>query len=105
MGDKNFMEAGTEIDALVSKKEQCLEKISNVLAEACITRAKNGKINSLENDIKNVISQLPDEDKIVVLEKLAVILSSQISGGKSSINNDRDYSKGKRNDIFAHRSF
>lgn len=106
MGDKNFMEAGTEIDALIAKKNQCLDKIANVLAEACVTRAKNGKTNSLEQDISNVIKHLPVEDQNYVLKKLVVVISSQITGGKKSSNDDNSrQSQGRKNDIFAHRAW
>lgn len=105
MGGKNFMEAGTEIDAMISKKDQCLVKISNILAEACVTRANSGKMNSLETDIANLINPLPAQDQIIVLKKLAVTLASQITGGKK-IDNDNEGHKReqkRQNDIFANR--
>ena len=101
---KIFMEAGTEIEGMIEKKNQCLVKIANVLTDACITRGQNGKINSLETDISNVIRSLPLEDQVVILRKVTVALTSQISGGKSS-NDDNRRSHTRRNDIFACRSF
>ena len=105
MGEKNFMEAGTEIEALVDKKNQCLVKISNILAEACMTRAKNGKLNSIENDINNLIASLPAEDQVVVLRKLSVTLTNQLSGGKKSSDDDGRRYNDRRRDIFANRNF
>ena len=68
MANINFMSAGTEIDACISKKEQCLKKISNVLAEACVERGKNGKVsNNMTNDIYNLIKSLPAEDQVQIL--------------------------------------
>jgi len=107
MGGKNFMEAGTEIDAMISKKDQCLVKISNILAEACVTRARSGKTNSLETDITNLINSLPAEDQIVILKKLTVTLATQLSGAKKVDNDNEDYRREqkRRNDIFANRSW
>lgn len=106
MGGKNFMEAGTEIDAMISKKEQCLVKIANILAEACVTRAKSGKVNSLETDISNTIASLPAEDQVLILKKLSVTLATQISGGaRKSGDDDYGHAQKRRNDIFANRSW
>lgn len=105
MGEKNFMEAGTEIEALIDKKMQCLVKISNTLAEACITRAKNGKLNSIENDINNLIASLPAEDQVIVLRKLSVTLTNQLSGGKRSSDDDGRKYNNRHRDIFANRNF
>ena len=102
MGTKNFMEAGTEIDALIIKKDQCLVKISNILAEACITRVKNGKTGHLENDIDNLIKSLPETDQVIILRKLAVTLASQI-GGNSKPSTNSEKTTNKRSDIFANR--
>lgn len=104
MGGKNFMEAGTEIEGYIEKMDQCLVKISNILAEACITRVKNGKTGSLEKDINNLIESLPAEDQVVILRKLSVILATQMCGREESHNTERR-SNNRRNDIFANRSF
>lgn len=107
MGGKNFMEAGTEIDAMISKKEQCLVKISNILAEACITRATTGKINSLETDISNLISSLPAEDQILILKKLTVTMASQWNNGRKIDHDNDNYKRDQKrqNDIFANRKW
>lgn len=104
MSEKNFMEAGTEIEAMIEKKEQVLTKIANILAEACVTRAKNKKFGNIEVDINNTIKTLPAEDQVVVLRKLSVALTHQISGGKKSDDSRNNSSSGRYN-IFSNRGF
>ena len=104
MAEKNFMTAGTEIDAYKEKINQCTEKISNILTEACVSRAKNGKVSdSLGEDITKLINSLPLETQVQILTKLAVNLSGQIKGG----NNNTPSKKSNKltNDIFASRNF
>lgn len=101
MSEKNFMEAGTEIESYISTMEQCVVKVSNVLGEACVSRAKNGKSTSnIENDITNIIKNLPPEYQIKILTRLASILTSQIKGGKTESSKKETR---RRNDIFSFR--
>lgn len=104
MSEKNFMEAGTEIEGIIDKKDQCLSKIANVLAEACVTRAKNKKFGNIEKDIDNLINSLPLEDQVVVLRRLSVNLAHQISGGSPNRNSNNSGSS-RMNNIFANRGF
>ena len=101
MGEKNFMEAGTEISNYISKIDQCHTKIASILAEACISRSKSGKTSSLETDISNVLRDLNESEQVIVLRKLAVLLTSQGVGKSTSGSSD----SGKKNSIFANRSF
>ena len=104
MAEKNFMTAGTEIDAYKEKMNQCSEKISNILTEACVSRAKNGKVsNALGEDISKLISSLPLETQVQILTKLAVNLSGQIKGGNTNTSTKK--SSARINDIFANRDF
>ena len=102
MGEKNFMVAGTEVEGYIDKIDQCLNKISNILGEACVTRAKKGTVsNSLEGDIDNIIRALPLDQQVIVLKKLAVVLCTQING-KDTTSSSKP-SKSYSNDIFARR--
>ena len=102
MGEKNFMTAGTEVEGYIEKIDQCLNKVANILGEACVTRAKNGNVsNALENDINNIIRTLPLEQQVIVLKKLAVVLCTQIDGNKSTSSSKSN--KSYTNDIFARR--
>lgn len=103
MGEKNFMVAGTEVEGYVEKIDQCLNKIANILGEACLTRAKKGTVtNSLEGDIENIIRSLPLDQQVTVLKKLAVVLCTQIKGGTDTPQNTRN-NRATANDIFARR--
>lgn len=99
---KNFMEASTEISSYISKMDQCLNKIANILAEACVTRGKEGKTTSLEKDIDNAIKGLSYDDQAIVLKKLAVLLTNQCVGGSSNKSSNTSSSS---NNIFRSRSF
>ena len=101
MGEKNFMEASTEISGYISKIDQCHNKIASLLAEACISRGKSGKTSSLEHDIMSAIKDLPESEQNIVLRKLAVIIVSSFSGKQS---NSFDSGR-KTNNIFANRNF
>lgn len=102
MAEKNFMTAGTEVEAYVAKIDQCLNKISNILGEACISRVNSGKVsNTLENDISGIISSLPVEQQVIVLKKLAVLLCTQMKGNSST--ESRKANRAFADDIFARR--
>ena len=102
MGEKTFMTAGTEVDGYIEKIDLCLDKISNILAEACVSRAKKGRVsNELDRYINNIIKHLPLEEQVVILRKLAVVLTSQITGG--SKDKSTKSSKTHVNDMFANR--
>ena len=102
MAEKNFMTAGTEVEAYVAKMDQCLNKIANILGEACVSRVNSGKVtNALENDITGIISSLPVEQQVIVLRKLAVLLCTQMKGNTSTEN--RKPNRSSIDDIFARR--
>ena len=104
--EKNFMTAGTEIEGLLDKKAQVLDKVANIISEACVGRSKTGKIGSLDNDINNLIKNLPYEDQIVVLRKIVINLTCQVKGGKPSNNDSQDKSfRNNRSSIFVNRDF
>ena len=104
MSEKNFMTAGTEVEGYVQKIDQCLNKIANILGEACVSRAKKGNVTTtLENDIDNIIKALPVDQQVIVLKKLAVVLCHQMKG--------KETTKGEKtnridpSDIFARRRY
>ena len=82
MANTNFMTAGTEIDGCIEKKNQCLTKIANVLAEACVERGKSGKVtNNMPADIYKLIQSLPSEDQVQILCLALTSVSGSINGG------------------------
>lgn len=94
----NFMTAGTEIGSYVDKYNQCLHKIANITAQACVDRAKSGKVNDgLKTDISNLIKDLPLEDKNKVLLQVCVELSKQITGSSNSDDDNPYYFNGGHN--------
>lgn len=99
----NFMTAGTEIDAMISKKEQCLQKIANSLAEACIERGKDGKVSSnMPGDIYKLIQDLPSDDQIKVLCAALSSVSGSLNGGNRKPNRTN---KDTHADYFSNRGF
>lgn len=98
---KNFTEASTYVDDLITKKDDILSKISNETAEAIICRMRDGKPN-VEADVKNLISDLPVEDQNVVLLRIIqnMAKSLNVSSRGEQKNNGGG---GKRNDIFSGR--
>ena len=106
----NFMEAGTEIESLVEKVESEKSKISNIIANAIVTRAKQGKINtSLGKDIDNLLRGLSTEEKYKIMLKVAYYLANSGEYGNTSTSStpkkkkksydDNDY------DFFGKRGF
>ena len=79
---KNFMAAGTEISALVDKKEEVLIKIGNTIAEV-LTNSDYHSVSpkQLDKDISNLTNDLTDSDKAEVY-KQALIALTLFKGGK-----------------------
>ena len=74
---KNFMEAGTEIEALLDKINSDKAKISNIIAQAIVSRAKQGKINtSLASDIDKLLKGLSAEEKYKIMLTVAYYLAN-----------------------------
>lgn len=98
---KNFMEAGTEIDGTIAKIDECLNRISNSIAEACVDRVKNDKVgNGLVNDIKKLIVDLPQEYQTKVLLFAITTLCKNFCGGSTPKSSNK---QGGNRDYFARR--
>ena len=98
----NFMSAATEIDQYVDKKNQCLNKIANLVAEACVTKGQQGKVTSNTiGDVMNLIHDLTTEDKVVVLANALVAVTAQLHAG--SLASGRTSVKGSHSDYFSNR--
>ena len=78
----NFMSTRTEIDGIVEKIGACNTKSANLIAELCVSKAKD---KSLKDDtyleIIKLLDAYPDEFKIGVLAQALVIVSRQMQGG------------------------
>lgn len=99
----NFMEAKTEIDGLVQKKNEIINKAANLLASAIIDRARTKGItshneqNTTIKDIGNAISAFPSEDRELIIKKAITII---VANGKfigenktkRSVDSDDDFS-------------
>lgn len=105
----NFMEAGTEIESILSNITKEKNNVANIVANAIVTRAKQGKINkSLPKDIDGILSGLTVEEKYKIMLNVAYYLANSTDYGntpaptrnkkKSSYDND-SY------DIFGRRGF
>ena len=91
---KSMIEATTEIDALVAKKNEINSKIARLIAEAIITKAKNGKTDNVQKDIATFMNSLhgfSDSDKIDILaEAIAVVIKNAVGTSYSSKSNSRN---------------
>nr|DAX59815.1 MAG TPA: hypothetical protein [Caudoviricetes sp.] len=95
----NFMSTRTEIDGIVEKIGACNTKSANLIAELCVSKAKD---KSLKDDtyleIIKLLDAYPDEFKIGVLAQALVIVSRQMQGGTPV-----DKKSDVRADFFRHR--
>ena len=102
---ENFMSAITQIEDLVSKKKQIIERTSSLLAEAILDRIRTGTLTkNTEKDIKNAIRSFSDDEQAEILSKTIIYIGMN-SFKKNSSNDDDYYPKtGKkvksRSDIF-----
>lgn len=111
MGE-TFMSAITQIDDLVSKKKQIIDRAASLLAEAILDRVRSGNLTrNTEKDIKNAIKNFSAEEQAEILSK-AIIYVGMNSNGKRNSNYDDDYegyrpTPGKkvknRSDLFGRR--
>ena len=82
---KNFMEAGTEIEEYIDKRNKCLTNIGTIIVEAVSARIANNKpTNNMKDDIMKLISSLPKEDQVEILSYVVVKLSRTLGGGSQS---------------------
>ena len=99
----NFMQAGTEIDGLVDKLDQIVNKAANEIAEACIDRARAGKASdTIEKDVANLVKAFPVEIQNRIYLRVITVMSKNIGGSK---NLKSGSSKNSMNNIFANRGF
>ena len=109
MGE-TFMSAITQIEDLVTKKRQIIERAASLLAEAILDRIRVGNITrATEKDVKNAIKSFSMEEQVEILTKASVIVGMNMSKSTSSYDDDDDYrpNTGKkvksRSDIFGRK--
>lgn len=90
---KSFVEASTEIDELLNKKDELLSKIGNIVALAIVDRTNSNKLNSLQKDVDNLLKDMNDHEKyLVMLYATTAIAKNNANGGnmvhKSSSRSD-----------------
>lgn len=89
---KNFMEAGTEIEEQLEKRDKCLSNVSTIIVEAIIARIQSGKAGAgIKSDVQNLIKGLPLEDQIAILSEALSKLASNVSGGGSKEKTSSSY--------------
>lgn len=88
MGE-TFMSANTQIEELISKKKQIIERAASLLAEAILDRIKTGNLTrNTEKDIKNSIRNFSEEEQVEILSKAIVLVG--MNNNKSNRKNDDD---------------
>lgn len=97
----NFMSAQTEIDGVVEKLEACNSKAANIIAELCISKAKD---NSLKDntyvELMKLVSNYPVELQAKIFAQAIVAVSRQVNGSASM---PKAKSDSVRSDFFKHR--
>lgn len=89
----NFMSANTEIEGVIEKRNQCLTKIANIVAQSCVERGRAGKVNkNMSNDIINLLKDLSKDEQVIVLSEALSVVSNQLADGSS--NNRRSSGSG-----------
>lgn len=98
---KNFMEAGTEIDALINQKRDINKKIGINVAAAIISRVNSGKdTSSLARDIDNLLGNLSNDEKYQVMV-LAAVEVAKVNANRSSGGNNHNRSRSsERSSLF-----
>lgn len=111
MGE-TFMSAITQIDDLISKKRQIIERAAALLAEAIMDRIKTENLTrNTEKDIKNAIKNFNNEEQVEILSKALVLVGMNSNKSNSGNYDDDDFNmrpnSGKkvkaRSDIFNRR--
>lgn len=83
----NFTTARSEIENLVSKKEQIIVKAAGIVAEAVKDRMKSGKLDTrTSSDIKRLLEGFSKEDVAEIMLQAMVIFAGMNAG---SSNNSR----------------
>ena len=88
MGE-TFMSASTQIDELVSKKRQIIERAASLLSEAILDRIRTGNLTrNTEKDIKNSLRNFSLDEQTEILTKALVLVG--MNGNKSTSRYDDD---------------
>lgn len=110
MGE-TFMSAITQIEELINKKKQIIERAASLISEAIIDRIKSGNMNrATEKDIKNAIRNFSDEEQIEILSRAIVFIgmnTNKTSNHSDDDDNNYRSNSGKksksRSDLFGRR--
>ena len=80
----NFMEAGTEIESILSNINKEKNNVASIVANAIVNRAKQGKINkSLPKDIDGILNGLTTEEKYKIMLNVAYYLANSTEYGNT----------------------
>ena len=91
MGE-TFMSAITQIEELINKKKQIIERAASLISEAIIDRIKSGNMSrATEKDIKNSIKNFSLEEQVEILSRAIVFV-----GMNNKTNNYSDDDNGYR---------
>lgn len=94
----------TEIDGLLSKIDSCHKKMGGLIAEFIITKTQSGKHQNIETDLKNLVNELPEQDRNdVLIYALASLARAGLPTGSICNSESMNTKKKKTNDIFANR--
>ena len=108
MGE-NFMSAITQIDDLVSKKRQIIDRAASLLAEAILDRMHTGNLTkNTEKDIRNAIRSFSPEEQSDILSRALIYIGMNGTKNRNSNNNDGDDYRSdrkvkSRSDLFGRR--
>ena len=101
---ENFMSAITQIEDLIRKKGQILEKTASLIAEAILDRIQSGTLSrNTEKDIKNAIQNFNKDEQVEILSKALVFVGMNNKTSRDSDDRRSEPNKKKireRSDIF-----
>lgn len=88
MGE-TFMSAVTQIEDLVSKKKQIIERAASLLSEAILDRIRTGNLTrNTQKDIMNAIRSFNEDEQIEILSRAIIYVGMNM--GKNNTNSDDD---------------
>lgn len=86
---ENFMSAITQIEDLVTKKNQIIDKVAGLLSEAIIDRIKSGTLNkSTQRDVMNAIKGFSTEEQVQILSRAIIYVGMNTNKNKTNYDND-----------------
>ena len=91
MGE-TFVTAITQIEDLISKKRQIIERAASLLSEAILDRIKSGNLTkNTQKDVMNAIKSFSTEEQVEILSRAIIYVGMNTSKSNSNYDDDDIY--------------